>query len=252
MLKTQRFMAAILCFSLMICALFGAEETNSSQDTEKKPSRQIANTFTKAVLVQFTYEYLTALPPDYEQKEKWPLVLFLHGSGECGSNLSKVKANGPPKIAETTPYPFILISPQSPEDHWDTHGLNALLDEVVSKYKVDIDRVYVTGLSLGGGATWAMCAAYPERFAAAVPVCGWNPNPKTAELIKNIPFWVFHGEADKTVPIQHSKRMVDALKKAGADPKFTTYPGVDHASWVKAYAEPELWTWLLSQKRGVK
>ena len=233
----RRFSA--LC--VLVCALSALAADQSAN--------QAAKTFDKQVLLPVRYEYLLSLPAEYDKQEKWPLVLFLHGSGECGSNLEKVKLHGPPKYADKKPYPFILVSPQSPDDFWHIPSLNALLDEVIATNKVDPDRVYVTGLSLGGGATWHLVAAYPERFAAAAPVCGWKPVVTTAPKIKNIAFWIFHGDKDKAVPLAHSQRMVDALKPLNAEVKFTVYPGVGHDCWNQAYEEPELWTWLLSHTR---
>lgn len=228
-----------------LCVLFFATCAFSADQAGK----QSARTFEKQITITVRYQYLLSLPADYDKQEKWPLVLFLHGSGECGDNVEVVKKNGPPKYAEEKPYPFILLSPQAPEERWDIPSLKVLLDDVIANNKVDPDRVYVTGLSLGGGATWHLTAAYPDLFAAAAPVCGWNPKASTAPKIKDIPYWVFHGDADKAVPLKHSQRMVDALKPLGTEIKFTVYPGVGHDCWNQAYAEPELWTWLLSHSR---
>lgn len=215
----------------------------------EKPGQQ-AKLFEKEIKVQIRYEYLLSLPENYKSQKEWPLVLFLHGSGECGTELEKVKKNGPPKYADEKPYPFILVSPQCPGESWDIPALDALVDDLIKEYRADKSRVYVTGLSLGGGATWHLIAHSPEKFAAAVPVCGWNPRPKTASKIKDIPLWIFHGDQDKAVPVNHSKRMIDALKPLnGAEIKFTLYPGVGHDCWNQAYAEPELWNWLLAQKK---
>lgn len=229
------------------------EKATSVEQGSRAPAAgmgQAAKVFEKEIKVRVRYEYLLSLPENYKSQKEWPLVLFLHGSGECGNELEMVKKNGPPKYADEKPYPFILVSPQAPEDHWDIPSLNALVDSLIKEYRVDKDRVYVTGLSLGGGATWHLIASAPEKFAAAAPVCGWNPKAKTAEKIKNIPLWVFHGDKDKAVPLNHSKRMVDALASlGGAEVKFTVYPGVGHDCWNQAYAEPGLWEWLLGQRR---
>jgi predicted peptidase len=194
--------------------------------------------------------YLLFLPEDYGKTDKaWPLILFLHGAGESGNDLAKVKAHGPPKIVETKKdFPFIVVSPQSPKRGWQPDALLALLDEVVSKYKVDQDRVYLTGLSMGGFGTWALAAAHPDRFAAIVPICGGG-DPKTAERLKGLPMWVFHGAKDNVVPLARSEAMVNAVKAAGGNPKFTVYPEAGHDSWTKTYDNPELYQWLLEQKR---
>jgi predicted peptidase len=127
----------------------------------------------------------------------------------------------------------------------------ALLDEVQSKYKVDPDRVYLTGLSMGGFGTWETATQYPERFAAIVPICGGG-RPYTVARLKNLPTWVFHGEKDNVVPIKRSEEMVDALKKAGGDVKFTRYPEAGHDSWTETYNNPELYDWFLKHTRGQK
>ena len=199
-----------------------------------------------------TYVYLLHLPGGYEGSgdAKWPLLLFLHGSGERGSDLELVKKNGPPKqIAEGRDLPFIVVSPQCPDgEWWNPSVLNALLDEVGAKLRIDPDRIYVTGLSMGGFATWQLGLRTPERFAAIVPVCGGG-DPRDAARLRSIPIWAFHGADDPVVNPDLSRRMVAAVQDSGGNAKLTLYPGTGHESWVKAYAEPDLYPWLLSQKR---
>ena len=134
---------------------------------------QQEKSFEKEIVIKIKYNYLLYLPPDYEKSDKpFPLVLFLHGAGETGTDVSKVKSNGPPKlIAGGKNFPFIVVSPQSPGMGWNPEALNALLDDVIAHYRVDKDRVYVTGLSMGGGGTLALASAYPDRFAAIAPIC---------------------------------------------------------------------------------
>jgi predicted peptidase len=197
-------------------------------------------------------DYSLYLPQGYEKEGKaWPLVLFLHGAGESGQDLNKVKVHGPPKLVEAgKEFPFIVVSPQAPRMGWDVNTLNALLDDILSNYRVDRDRIYVTGLSMGGFGTWALAAAYPERFAALVPICGGG-NTADAKKLVNIPIWVFHGAKDNVVPPSRSESMVNALKEAGAkNLKFTLYPNANHDSWTETYNNPEMWNWLLQQKRG--
>lgn len=177
-------------------------------------------------------------------------MLFLHGAGESGNDLAKVKSHGPPKLVETKgPFPFILVSPQSPGRGWNPEVLNALVDSVIKQYRVDKRRVYVTGLSMGGYGTWALAAAYPEKFAALAPICGGG-NPADADKLAKLPIWVFHGAKDTTVPFKRSEEMVEALKAAGGHPKFTVYPEAGHDSWTETYANPEFYEWLLAQKRS--
>ncbi len=198
-----------------------------------------------------TVNYLLYLPKDYEQEKtkRYPLVLFLHGAGERGSELQKVGKHGPPKLAETKDFPCIIASPQCPaNERWDAAALSQLLDQLESKLRVDKDRIYVTGLSMGGAGAWTLIAAEPQRFAAAAPICGVGA-VSSAGSIKHLPIWVFHGTDDKAVPYSASESMVAALKAAGSQVKFTTYPGVGHDSWTATYDNPEFWTWLLAQQK---
>lgn len=200
-------------------------------------------------------DYLLFLPADYgkEPAKKWPLMLFLHGSGERGTDINLVKKNGPPKIVEQKPdFPFIVVSPQCPSDTWwKLDVLSALLDNVTSTCAADPNRVYLTGLSMGGFGTWALAAKEPQRFAAIVPMCGGG-DPATAARLRRQHIWVFHGEMDQSVPVQKSQEMVDALKALHADVKFTRYSDTGHDCWTRSYANPELYTWMLSHKRGDK
>jgi predicted peptidase len=221
-------------------------------DDKGAGSKQQPKHFEKEITVQVKLDYLLYLPPGYDKEEKaWPLVLFLHGAGESGQDLNKVKVHGPPKLVEHgKEFPFIVVSPQAPRMGWDAQTLNALLDDVVATHKVDKDRIYVTGLSMGGFGTWALAAAYPDRFAALVPICGGG-NTTDAKKLKNIPIWVFHGAKDNVVPPGRSENMVKALKDAGAEHvKFTLYPNANHDSWTETYNNAEMWDWLLQQKRG--
>lgn len=203
--------------------------------------------------VHVTMDYLLYLPKDYAEQESWPLMLFLHGAGERGADLDRVKVHGPPKlIAAGKEFPMIVVSPQCPSDHWwRPNELNALLDEIVEKYKVDQDRIYVTGLSMGGFGTWALAAYAPDRFAALVPICGGG-EAISVRWISHLPVWVFHGAKDSVVPLSASETMVEALRKAKGNVKFTVYPDADHDSWTETYNNPELYTWLLQQKRNAR
>lgn len=213
-------------------------------------SAQQAKTFKARITITAKLEYLLSLPADYAgSRKRWPLVLFLHGSGESGTNLDKVKVHGPPKIVEAKgSFPFILVSPQSPGRGWNPDVLNALLDKLIKQYRVDKDRVYITGLSMGGYGTWALAAAHPEKFAAIAPICGGG-NPADAAKLAKLPIWVFHGAKDTTVPLRRSEEMVEAIKAAGGNPRFTVYPEAAHDAWTATYDNPEFYEWLLAQKR---
>jgi predicted peptidase len=203
--------------------------------------------------IKVTLKYLLYLPKDYDQKAAWPLMLFLHGAGERGNNLEMLKKHGPPKLIEAgKDFPFIVVSPQCPNNGWwEPLELKILLDEIVEKYKVDQDRIYVTGLSMGGFGTWSLAALQPDRFAAIVPICGGG-DPVWARRFARVPAWVFHGAKDPVVPLDRSKQMVEALKQNGADVKFTVYPEAQHDAWTETYANPQLYEWLLQQKRTPK
>lgn len=214
--------------------------------------RQEAGSFTTGIRRTVTLNYLLYLPKDYskDKSKRWPLILFLHGAGERGSDLNKVKSLGPPKlVAEGKEMPFIIVSPQVPErSTWDPEALDALLGEIIGQYAVDEDRVYLTGVSMGGAGTWRLASAHPERFAAIAPICGWG-DLGMARRIGSIPTWVFHGARDDVVPLQASQEMVDALKQVGNEAKLTIYPDAGHDSWTETYNNPALFDWFLNHKR---
>jgi predicted peptidase len=206
-------------------------------------------------------KYLLFEPKGYDaaSAKRWPLILFLHGAGERGSNIWKVATHGPPKnVAQNSDFPFIVVSPQCPEgERWSNDIVLGLLDNVISNLKVDTRRVYLTGLSMGGYGTWDLGLSHPERFAAIVPICGGGQiidallaGGKRAEALKSLGIWAFHGAKDPTVPLEESQRMVDVLKKIGVrDVKLTVYPEAGHDSWTEAYKNPELYQWLLNHER---
>ena len=221
--------------------------TASAQPT---PVLQTEHVFRGSVPV--TVRYLLHLPEGYEDgDEAWPLLLFLHGAGERGDSLARVKQHGPPKrIARGERFPFILVAPQAPAGGgWDAPSLLALLDEIAATYRVDDDRVYVTGLSMGGFGTWSLIAADPDRFAAAAPICGGG-EPWRICAIGRLPVWAFHGEADPVVPLERSEEMVRALEACGGDVRLSVYPGAGHDSWTVTYDDPELYDWLLRHRRS--
>ncbi len=197
-----------------------------------------------------TVHFMLFLPKDFQKQESWPLMLFLHGAGERGDDLDRVTFHGPPKIVKTkTDFPFVVVSPQCPKGTWwKTDRLVPLLDHVIDKYKVDADRVVVTGLSMGGFGSWGLAGKCPERWAAVVPICGGG-DPEQAEKMKDLAIWNFHGAKDRVVPIGRSEAMVNAVRDAGGQVKFTVYPEAGHNSWTQAYSTPELYEWMLEQRR---
>jgi predicted peptidase len=222
-----------------VCACVRAEEL-----------RQAPKTHTVTVPVEI--RYLEALPAGYkaDATKRWPLVVFLHGSGERGDELRKVAKHGPPKLVEAgREFPFILVSPQCPAGQWwDVAALDAWLDELVRNYRVDTDRIYLTGLSMGGFGTWSWAQRTPGRFAAIAPVCGGG-DPAQAGKLKDLPVWAFHGAKDPTVALAKTEEMIAAIDAAGGEPRVTIYPEAAHDSWTEAYANDGLYAWMLAQKR---
>jgi predicted peptidase len=209
-------------------------------------------------MVKRELEYLLYLPKDYgiDNEHSWPMILFLHGIGERrngGEELERVKMIGLAKLVVQQPdFPFVVVSPQCPSNSWWTYeleSLNALLEHILETHAVDSDRVYLTGLSMGGYGAWALAGVYPERFAAVVPICGGGVPPLVNQM-RRLPVWAFHGTDDETVPLSESQRMVNALKSLGGDVQLTVYPGVGHDSWTQTYANPELYNWFLTHKRS--
>ena len=201
-------------------------------------------------------------------------ILFLHGAGERGDDNKAQLKHGVGDLLKwigANNESAVVLAPQCNRDVWwaDLKGdfrapkggnlaekpsammtmVFETVDRLVKEQKVDPERIYVTGLSMGGFGSFAAVARRPEFFAAAMPVCGGG-DPKTATAMKKVPFWVFHGAADSVVPLKASSLMVGALKEAGATVKFREYPGVGHDSWTATYRDPEVWKWLFSQKKA--
>ncbi len=222
---------------------------------------------------EFTFPYRILYPKNFDSAKRYPLILFLHGAGERGNDNVKQLTHGAALFASDSTmerFPAIVVFPQCPTDsYWanvrtttnpdGTRRFNfpakgkptpplaavlALMDSLVNSENVDKAKVYVGGLSMGGMGTFELLARRPKMFAAAFPICGGG-NPKNVNrYAKNVKLWVFHGEADNVVPLIHSQAMVDAIKKAKGDVRFSVYPGVGHNSWDNAFAEPELLPWL--------
>lgn len=179
-----------------------------------------------------------------------PLILFLHGSGERGDDLAAVAREGLPELLEHAAKQAFILAPQCPADkRWTDYldPLLELLDEVQAGYPTTPQKLYLTGLSLGGEGVWRLAALAPQRFAALVPVCG-RSNPADAERIAHIPTWIFHGSLDAQVPVTESTRMITALEAAGGAPKATLYDDLGHHSWQRAYGSAALYPWLFGQE----
>ena len=219
---------------------------------------------------QSALPYRWHAPATREAGRKYPLVLFLHGAGERGADNSVQLKHGVPEILEWSEQagePCFLIAPQCPTDCWwaeidrETMRLRkddrpsavmekviALLEDTMRNEPVDPDRLYVTGLSMGGYGTWDLLGRLPGRIAAAIPICGGGL-PESAAKFKDVPLWVFHGAEDPVVPPRTSREMVAALREAGGNPRLTEFPGVKHESWKPAYADDNVLRWLFDQRR---
>ena len=212
---------------------------------------------TKNPCTELSLTGLITTPHDFDPaKESLPMIVFLHGSGERGNDPEKVKAHGIPKLfgadCEYQGLRCITVSPQCPEGIvWNHLNLQIkhYIDEVAKAYNADMDRISITGISMGGYGTWDMMISYPDFFSCAAPICGGGI-PWMTYTLRGKKLWVFHGLDDNSVDFSCSVAMVEAARRNGAEIDFTAYDHVGHSSWVKAYEETELISWLLSQKRG--
>jgi predicted esterase len=210
-------------------------------------SQQTSQTFVQEM------HYLLYLPDGYagDTLQKWPLLMFLHGSGECGDELAKLKVYGPPQLIEKgKKFPFIVVSPQAidAETGFQAEQLKGLVEDLKKHYRVDEDRVYLTGLSMGGFATWELAEKHPEEFAAIAPLCSGGDTSKAWKL-RHMKVWCFHGAKDDAVPLAASQQMVDAIKKYNPNVRFTIYPNANHNCWDVTYNNDSVYSWLLSQRR---
>jgi predicted peptidase len=219
--------------------------------------------------VTFAYRLLRPARPD--PGKTYPVVLFLHGAGERGTDNAKQLAYLPTWLAEPAlreKYPCFVVAPQCRADHrwvevaWsdaestppapemtaDLAAAVAALDEVAALEAADADRVFLTGLSMGGFGAWDLAARMPERFAAVLPICGGG-HEATAPRLVGLPIWCFHGADDRVVVPERSRRMIEAVKAAGGTPRYSELAGVAHDSWTPAYRDPAVLDWLFSQRR---
>jgi predicted peptidase len=209
-----------------------------------------------------TLLYRLLKPGSQKENERYPLVIFLHGSGERGNdNVITLNHIAPLFLNESnrTKYPCFVLVPQCPAgENWTypdwyqepkepLSSVVKLIDSLKSLPFIDASRIYITGLSMGGYGTWYLLTKYPDKFAAAIPICGGG-DIHQVEKFKHVPIWDFHGTKDTAVPVERSRSMIRALKEAGGKPKYTEYKKVGHDSWVNAYQEPDLLPWLFAQK----
>lgn len=189
-------------------------------------------------------------PKNFDSAKKHPVLLFLHGAGTRGNDISKLRGNPFFKITDLHQnFPFVTVAPLCEENTWFDiwEHLQALVNEIANLPFADKERIYVMGASMGGYATWQLAMSMADRFAAVVPICGggmyWN-----AGRLVNVPIWAFHGAKDTTVLLEESIKMVDAVKRLGGDAKLTVYPENGHNAWSDAYADPEVFSWLLQHR----
>ena len=217
-------------------------------------------------------QYRLLKPKDFDPNEKYPLVIFLHGAGERGDDNSVQLVHGMSelcKLSRREKFRCYVLAPQCPKEQkwadvdWTDTKVTVpadvsqslslvfqVVDAMVEKSAIDRRRVYITGLSMGGYGTWDAIYRRPKFFAAAAPVCG-GADPVTAAAIKDVPVWNFHGDADEAVSVEFSRAIIEALREAGSEPKYTEYAGVGHDSWTKTYANDDLYDWLFSQRLPV-
>ncbi|MDB5116681.1 MAG: phospholipase [Mucilaginibacter sp.] len=239
------------------------------QEWEKKFSAFSFNTYVKD---GHTLPY-RFYKPEIKRGKKYPLVIFFHGAGERGLDNRVQFLRFAPTVTFWEKYPCYVIAPLCPqvpkgaknaegvwvdtpfgatastmknEPTWPMALAMEAINKVIAENKVDPKRIYVTGLSMGGFATWEILQREDGKFAAAIPICGGGDLTYAAKFT-NLPLWIFHGDADKTVPVTRSRDMVAAITRAGGNPKYTEYPGVGHDAWGRTYSNPEVWDWLFAQ-----
>ena len=205
-----------------------------------------------------TLPYWVYLPDDYhDTQQDYPLILFLHGSGERGADYEILRSHGIlGAIEEGLQLPFIVVAPQCPTNQgWDAHhpALIQIVKDIAESYRVDQDRMYLTGLSMGGAGAWYLATRYPNYWAAVVPICGMSNRfggfPACLQNITHIPVWAFHGAKDDVIPVEATEELVKALEGYGGNVKFTVYPEAGHDSWSVTYRNSELYRWMLKQER---
>ena len=217
------------------------------EDVKNRLSARFSSKITEPV----DLNYYLYFPDNYEYSHlEFPLVLFLHGAGERGSELDSVQKHGIPKmINEGQEFPFITLAPQCPDSNWWSEPIYVetlilLVEETIETYRVDDNHVYATGLSMGGYGTLSVAIKRPDLFSAIAPICG-GTDAKDIKRLKNVPIWLFHGELDKAVSVENSLLVYEILKPINPNVKITVYENVGHNSWDVTYNNKELYEWML-------
>jgi predicted peptidase len=230
-------LSVLLLYSLITTPLQADEQTEAFQTTITK---------------QVGGHYLVVLPEGYRESEQYPLLIFLHGRGEQGDDIEKVKIHGPFEKVRELGLPFIIVAPQCPLDEWwDVDFLEQVIERVLEKYPVDQQRIYLTGLSMGGAGTWTYACHRPDLFAAIAPVCGFGCLSKV-QRIRDVPVWAFHGAKDDVVRPSETTDMINELYKTGNNARLTIYAEANHNAWEATYKNPQLYEWFLSHRKNDK
>jgi len=206
-----------------------------------------ARSFLRAVTTEHQGRFLVQFPAGYrtDPSRRWPLLLFLHGAGERGRNLDLVCRHGPLSADAPEEIPAVVVAPQcEPEAWWNAAALEALVDSCLERYRIDEARLAVTGISMGGTATWELASRAPERWSAVAPICG-RADPLRASALTDLPVWAFHGAQDAVIPPEQSRTMVEAIRSVGGPAKLTVAPDAAHEVWTSVYADAEIYDWLL-------
>ncbi len=255
-----------------LLAMLMTLQTGAANDAPRPVIEGRAMKYTGGEYKDEVFNYNLVRPLNPEKDKKYPLVVFLHGAGERGDDNKAQLKFFPEWMAKPEnweKYPCFVLVPQcrrgkkwvevdwgdklsvkSPEDPGDQMKVvMQMLDMAIKSMPIDTDRIYLTGLSMGGYGSWDWAIREPDRFAAVVPICGGGDESKADKLV-NVPIWAYHGDADDAVPVERSRRMIEAIKKAGGNPKYTELPGVGHNSWTPAYTDPDgPVPWMFSQKK---
>jgi len=240
-----RWIAILL--ALMVIAIPKPADAQNGAAGDSARIGQHAGAFEAEIRRGVEMRHLLFLPRGYASDgRRWPLIVYLHGGSMRGTDPERLRGMGLPAVVEKDPdFPFVVLSPLLPERQlWtDTDALIALLDDVVSRHRIDPERVYLTGHSVGGNGAWYLAYRHPDRFAAIAPMAG-PAIPWWATRLRDVPVWAFHGDRDEIVPLRESREMVDALRAEGGDARLTVLEGRDHFI-LDAYENRELYVWLL-------
>ncbi|MCK0147133.1 alpha/beta hydrolase-fold protein [Arenibacter sp. F26102] len=267
-------MRKVLKIVIIATVIFSFGVTKGVSQTKETKTAELFSGRTHVNMQKDTLNYRLLTPLDYDPNKQYPLVVCLSGGAGRGTdNIKQIAGSKAAQVLSTLEnrkkYPAFIFVPQCPpgadwgrslgkieregliaRGRYNQPNVEALVFETIAaldeEFNIDTTRRYVTGQSMGGFGTWHYILSHPQMFAAAIPVCGGG-NPGLAKNIKDLPLWVFHGDNDKTVPVDFSRSMVAATKKAGGNPKYSEFPGVGHGSWHLAFDTPELLDWFFAQ-----